>query len=35
VSRVEQRLKQLMSEGWFLPEYADMVRVDARAVRIP
>ena len=35
VSRVEQRLKQLMSEGWFLPEYADMVRADARAVRIP
>ena len=35
VARVEQRLKQLMSDGWFLPEYADMVRADARAARIP
>ena len=35
VARVEQRLKQLISEGWFLPEYADMVRADARAVRLP
>ena len=35
VARVEQRLKQLMGEGWFLPEYADMVRADAKAVRIP
>jgi hypothetical protein len=34
-SRVEQRLKQLISEGWFLPEYAEAVRADARAVRIP
>ena len=33
--RVEQRLKQLMAEGWFLPEYADMVRADARGSRIP
>ena len=33
--RVEQRLKQLMAEGWFLPEYADMVRSDARGSRIP
>ena len=31
VSRVEQRQKQLISDGWFLPEYADMVRADARA----
>ena len=35
VARVEQRLKQLMNDGWFLPEYADMVRTDARAVQIP
>jgi len=33
--RVEQRLKQFIADGWFLPEYADMVRTDARAVRIP
>ena len=33
--RVDQRLKQLISEGWFLPEYADSVRADARAARIP
>jgi len=35
VARVEQRMKQLISEGWFLPEYADMVRADAKAVRLP
>ena len=35
VARVEQRMKQLISEGWFLPEYEDMVRADARGVRIP
>ena len=34
VARVEQRLKQLMNDGWFLPEYAEMVRADARAVQI-
>ena len=34
-SRVEQRLKQLIAEGWFLSEYADMVRGDARAARLP
>jgi hypothetical protein len=33
--RVEQRLKQLIADGWFLPEYADMVRADARAAQIP
>ena len=35
VRKVEQRLKQLISEGWFLPEYADAVRADAKAARIP
>ena len=34
-ARVEQRLKQLIAEGWFLAEYAEMVRADARAVRVP
>jgi hypothetical protein len=34
-ARIDQRLKQLIAEGWFLPEYADMVRADARAVRVP
>jgi len=33
--RVEQRLKPLIAEGWFLPEYADMVRADAKRVKIP
>jgi hypothetical protein len=33
--RVEQQLKQLIAEGWFLPEYADMVRADVKRVRIP
>jgi hypothetical protein len=35
VARVEQRLKQLISDGWFLPEYAEMVRADARAAQLP
>jgi hypothetical protein len=33
--RVEQRLQQLVADGWFLPEYADMVRADAKRVSIP
>jgi hypothetical protein len=33
--RVEQRLKQLIAEGWFLPEYADMVRADAKRADVP
>jgi Alpha/beta hydrolase domain len=33
--RVEQRMKQLITEGWFLPEYADMVRGDVKATTIP
>ena len=35
VARVEQRLKQLIAEGWFLPEYAGMVLADAKAVSLP
>jgi hypothetical protein len=34
-ARVEQRLKQLIAEGWFLPEYADMVRADVKAAVLP
>jgi hypothetical protein len=33
--RIEQRLKELIAGGWFLPEYADMVRADAERVKIP
>jgi hypothetical protein len=33
--RVDQRMKQLIAEGWFLPEYADMVRGDVKATTIP
>jgi hypothetical protein len=31
VSRVERRLKELVSAGWFLPEYVDAVLADAKA----
>jgi hypothetical protein len=33
--RVEQRLKQLIADGWFLAEYADMVRADVKATSLP
>lgn len=32
---VERRLGELIAQGWFLPEYADMVRRDARQVQVP
>jgi len=35
VARVEQQLKRLIAEGWFLPEYAAMVLADARATSLP
>jgi catechol 2,3-dioxygenase-like lactoylglutathione lyase family enzyme len=35
VSKVDRRLKELVDAGWFLPEYADTVRSDARAVTLP
>jgi hypothetical protein len=35
MNRVDERLKELTAAGWFLPEYADMVRADARATDIP
>jgi hypothetical protein len=34
-NRIDARLTQLIKEGWFLPEYANDVRSDAKAVRIP
>jgi hypothetical protein len=30
-----KRLAELIRDGWFLPEYANDVRGDAKAVRIP
>ena len=33
--RVDKRLKQLVSEGWFLPEYVDAVKADTKATAIP
>ncbi len=33
--RVDRRLQQLVSEGWFLPEYVDAVRNDVKATSIP
>jgi hypothetical protein len=32
--RVNQRLQQLVSEGWFLPEYVDAVKADVKATTI-
>jgi Alpha/beta hydrolase domain len=32
---VDRRLKELIAQGWFLPEYADMVRRDAMATQLP
>ena len=32
VAKVDRRLKELVDAGWFLPEYADAVRADARKV---
>jgi hypothetical protein len=35
VNRVDQRLMELVREGWMLPEYVDDVRADAQAIDIP
>ena len=35
IARIEQRLKQLVAEGWFLPEYAGMVLADSKASSLP
>jgi hypothetical protein len=34
-SRANQRLEELIREGWFLPEYADLVRGDLKTTVIP
>ena len=34
-TRVNQRLDQLTREGWFLPEYADLVRGELKTTRRP
>jgi alpha/beta hydrolase family protein len=34
-NRVNRRLAELTAEGWFLPEYADLVRGDVKATDIP
>jgi hypothetical protein len=35
VAAVERRLEELLAQGWFLPEYADMVRRDAQQAQLP
>ena len=35
VTKARQRLDQLLAQGWFLPEYVDMVRRDAEATPLP
>lgn len=35
VNRVNQRLMELVREGWMLPEYVEDVRADAQAIEIP
>jgi hypothetical protein len=35
IREVNRRLKELKREGWFLPEYADVVRRDALQIDIP
>ncbi|HYS76458.1 MAG TPA: hypothetical protein VEM38_10235 [Burkholderiales bacterium] len=34
MSRVNQRLMELIREGWMLPEYAEDVRSDALGIQI-
>ena len=35
VSSINHRLKELLDQGWMVPEYADDVRADAEAASIP
>jgi Alpha/beta hydrolase domain len=35
VKKVERRLNELVAQGWFLAEYADVVRRDAAAATLP
>ena len=34
-AKVGKRLDELVKEGWFLPEYVDAIKADARAEKIP
>jgi hypothetical protein len=34
-AKVGKRLNQLVKEGWFLPEYVDAIKADARSATIP
>ena len=34
-AKVTKRLDELVKEGWFLPEYVDAVKADARAAKFP
>lgn len=34
-NKTERRLTELVTQGWFLPEYVDMVRRDAMAAKLP
>ena len=34
-TKVEKRLGELVKEGWFLPEYVDVIKADARATAFP
>jgi hypothetical protein len=33
--KVDKRLGELVKEGWFLPEYVDAIKADARATTLP
>jgi hypothetical protein len=35
VAKVNRRMQELVDAGWFLPEYADAVRADAKAAAFP
>ena len=35
MTKVEQRVNQLIKEGWFLPVYKDLVMADAAKAIIP
>jgi hypothetical protein len=35
VSRVDRRLAELEEQGWFLPEYVEMVKRDAQEATVP
>jgi hypothetical protein len=35
VERLNQRLGELVAEGWFLPEYVESIRRDLQATAIP